>query len=151
MASDLHRDDIELASMEDDGKAILAALDKGSMVSIESDTELMYVFPEKDAYLCYIHALDEPEGRCRAFPKNSENRSMVKNMAHLADHLFEVAFKPGMQRMGVMFTAEQGIVDWLDATGTLPIEDIDFMAPYEVQDTASEEEVDKDMDEGKES
>ncbi len=133
-----HANDIQLATLEQDGEKLIAALEKGSMVAIVSGSEIMYVFVQDGSYLCYIHALDAPEGRCRAFPRDVEHRAVIKNLAQLSDQLFEVEYKPGMERMGVMFTAEQGIVQYLDVTGKLPIEDVDFMSAYETP--ASEED-----------
>ncbi|MBR6654615.1 MAG: hypothetical protein IKL27_07795 [Oscillospiraceae bacterium] len=44
------------------------------------------------------------------------------------DQLFEIEFGPEMDFMGVMVAAEQGIINFLDSIGQLPIEDHDFMA-----------------------
>ncbi len=132
-----HSNDIRLSTLEQDGEKVIKTLEKGSMVAIFSGTETMYVFIQGNYYLCYIHALDAPEGRAKSFPRDVAHRAIIKNLAALGDQLFEVEYKPGMDRMEIMFTAEQGIVQYLDVTGKLPVEDMDFMSPYE--QTAEEE------------
>ncbi len=132
-----HSNDIRLSTLEQDGEKVLATLEKGSMVAIFSGHETMYIFQQGKHYLCYIHALDEPEGRAKSFPRDATHRAIIKNLASLGDQLFEVEYQPGMDRMEIMFTAEQGIVQYLDVTNQLPVEDMDFMSPYEK--TANEE------------
>ncbi len=134
-----HSNDIQLSVLEKDGDALMQALDRGHMVAILAENELMFVFSEGRRYLCYIHALDAEEGRAKAFPRDEEHRAVIRHMAQLGDLFFEAQFKPGMERMGVMFAAEQGIIRYLDVTGQLPVEDVDFMAPYEAKQESEEE------------
>ena len=79
-------------------------------------------------YRCFIHPLGAEEGRQKAFPMDEEHRAVIKNLANLADQLFEIQFGPDMHPMGVMVAAEQGIIEFLDLIGQLPAEDHDFMA-----------------------
>ncbi len=122
-----HANDLRLSTLEK-GSDVLAVLDKGSMVAVFSGRETMYIFRQSNHYLCYIHALDEPEGRAKSFPRDAMHQAILKNLADLGDQLFEVEYHPGMDRMEIMFTAEQGIVQYLDVTGKLPMDDMDFMS-----------------------
>jgi len=79
-------------------------------------------------YRCFIHKMDAEEGRQKAFPVNERNRAMFKNLASLADGLFEITPKGHMNPLGAMVAAERGIIAYLDATGQLPAEDQDFMS-----------------------
>ena len=109
------------------------------MVGVLSKNEIMYVFTFQNEYQCFIHPLDAEEGRRKAWPVNERNTAMLKNLASLADQLFEITPKEGMDPMGVMVSAERGIISYLDATGQLPAEDFDFMEWKDQPNTAQDE------------
>lgn len=122
-----HDNDVRLRLMEKDGERLLRALANGKMVGVLSGMEIMYIFVFRDAYQCFIHKMDAEEGRRRSFPMDERNTAMVKNLAAAADQMFEITPKPDMHPMGVMVAAEKGIISYLDHTGQLPAEDVDFM------------------------
>lgn len=122
-----HRNDVRLRLMEKDGDKLIRALGNAKMVGVLSGMEIMYVFVFRDQYQCFIHKLDAEEGRRRAFPLNERNTAMMKNLVSAADQLFEITPKPDMDPMGVMVAAERGIISYLDMTGQLPADDVDFM------------------------
>ena len=132
---DDHKNDIELGPLgKEDGK-ITKSVRAGNMVAVLSGMEIMYVFLYRGEYQCFIHPLDGEEGRHKSFPVNERNTAMLSNLNSAADQLFEIKFKAHMDFMGVMVTAEQGIIRLLDSLGTLPAEDVDFMAPINKEDT----------------
>ena len=122
-----HKNDVRLLLMEKDGDKLIRALGNAKMVAVLSGMEIMYVFVFRDQYLCFIHKFDAEEGRQKAFPVNERNTAMMKNLTSAADQLFEITPKPNMDPMGVMVAAERGIISYLDMTGQLPAEDVDFM------------------------
>ena len=122
-----HDNDVRLRMMEKDGDRLLRALSNGKMVGVLSGMEIMYVFVFMDQYQCFIHKFDAEEGRRRGFPMDERNTAMIKNLASAADQLFEITPKPDMHPLGVMQAAEKGIIAYLDMTGQLPAEDVDFM------------------------
>lgn len=117
---------ISIGPLAKDGEKLIASLEKGNMVAILSGAEIMYTLLNGD-YLCYIHPIGAEEGRAKRLPHTAECRAIVKNLAELADQLFEVEFDKGMHVLGVMQAAENGIVAFLDSIGQLPADDIDFM------------------------
>jgi hypothetical protein len=123
---------ISIGPLAKDGEKLIAALEKGRMVAILSKAEIMYTLLDGD-YLCYIHPIGAEEGRAKRLPRTEECRAVVKNLANLADQLFEVEFHPGMDVMGVMQAAENGIVEFLDSIGQLPADDVDFMTGETIQ------------------
>ena len=128
-----HKNDVEIGPLGKDGEKMLRSIRDGNMIAILSGTEIMYTFLYRGAYQCFIHPMDAPDGRHKAFEVNERNTAMMKNLPSAADQLFEIRFGAEMDFMGVMVAAEQGIIRFLDSLGTLPAEDFDFMAPLEEQ------------------
>lgn len=124
--ADKQEQKISLGPLGKDGEKLIASLEKGNMVAILSGMEIMYTLLRGD-FLCYIHPIGAEEGRAKRLPPNEECRAVVKNLANLADQLFEVEFDKHMDVMGVMQAAENGIVAFLDSIGQLPADDVDFM------------------------
>ncbi len=123
-----HHNDVQLKPLEMDGEKLLETLRAGKMVGVLSKMEMMYVFLYHGGYHCFIHPLDGEEGRRKSFPENERNTAMFKNLTAAADQLFAITPKEGMDPMGVMVAAERGIIAYLDMTGQLPAEDVDFMS-----------------------
>ncbi len=124
---DNHANDVRLRLMDMDGDRLIRALSNAKMVAILSGSEIMYVFVFRDEYQCFIHKLDAEEGRRKGFPLNERNTAMIRNLTSTADRVFEITPKPNMHYMGVMEAAERGIIAYLDMTGQLPADDVDFM------------------------
>ncbi len=125
---DNHANDVRLRLMPMDGDRLIRALGNAKMVGILSGSEVMYVFVFQNQYQCFIHKLDAEDGRRRGFPINERNTAMIKNLTSAADKLFEITPKPDMHPLGVMAAAERGIISYLDMTGQLPADDVDFMS-----------------------
>lgn len=117
---------LEISPLKKEGESLIGALEKGHMVAVLSKGEILYAFLEEQ-YLCYIHPIGSEEGRCKRFPKTEQSRAVIKNLAELADQLFEVKYESYMHHLGVMATAEQGIVEFLNAIGQMPVDDFDFV------------------------
>lgn len=129
---------VRLEPAKKDGEELLRIIEGGDMAAILSKNEVMYVYFNRD-YRCYIHPLGAEEGRCHAFAKNTQNRAIIKNLAELADQIFRVVYKKNMDPIGVMVAAENGIIAYLDATGQLPAEDVDFMSWQDAPDDSENE------------
>lgn len=119
-------DRITIEPLGKDGDKLMEALGKGHMAALLSQMEILYVFEGK-AFDCYIHPLGSEEGRCKRFEKTEQGRAMIKNLATLADQMFEVTYEKHMHQLGVMASAEQAILEFLDAIGQSPAQDFDFM------------------------
>ena len=130
-----HQNDVELRPLEKKGDKLLSTLEEGKMVAVQSGLEIMYILLLRHEYRCFIHEMDAEEGRQKAFPVNERNRAMFRNLASLADGLFEIIPKEHMNPMGAMVAAERGIIAYLDATGQLPAKDQDFMSWQEATNT----------------
>lgn len=113
--------------MPKDGDKLLTALNSAKMVAVLSKNEIMYTFVFRDQYQCFIHPLEAEEGRHKAWEVNERNTAMLKNLTSVADLLFEITPKGDMDPIGVMVAAEKGIIAFLDKTGQLPADDVNFM------------------------
>ena len=141
--------EVELGPLGKEKGKILNSLRSGSMVAVLSGMELMYVYPLNGDYHCFIHPLDSEEGRHKAFEVNERNSAMLDNLYSAADALFEICFEPGLNLMGVMVTAERGIIGYLDMTGNLPARDMDFMDwQNKEQNQENEKETESDIGKG---
>ena len=122
------KNDVEIGPLGKDGEKLIASIRAGNMVGILSGTEVMYTFLYRGKYQCFIHPLAAEEGRHKDWAVNEKNTAMIKNLANLADQLFEIKFGAQMDFMGVMVAAEKGIIEFLDSVGQLPADDVDFMS-----------------------
>ena len=138
--------EVELAPLGREKGKILKSLHDGNMVAVLSGMELMYIYALRGKYHCFIHPLDSEDGRHKAFDADERNSAMLDNLYSAADALFEICFEAGLDLMGVMVTAERGIVGYLDMTGNLPARDMDFM---DWQNKEQENEIEKESDFGK--
>ena len=133
-------DKIQLSFLDTKKTKIIESVDDGNMVCVMSGLEVMYVFLYYGEYHCFIHKFDDEEGRHKSFKITAKNRAMLNNLDSAADHIFEVKFKKGMDHMGIMVAAEKGIISYLDMTGKLPAEDVDFMEYTESENKKEEEQ-----------
>jgi len=128
-----NEDKIELSFLDKEKCKITDSLREGNMVAILSGMEIMYVVQLQRMYRCMIHKFDAEEGRHKSFEINARNTAMLNNLNSAADQVFQIRFDKKMDLVGVMVTAERGIISYLDMTGQLPAEDVDFMGWQEVE------------------
>ena len=124
-------DEIEVGPLPKNGDKLIEAVGNGSIAAILSENEVMYIFIFRNLYQCFIHPLDGPEGRHKAWTIDEKSDAVIKNLAELGDQLFEIKYKPDMDFMSVMVSAEKAIINFLDMMGTLPAQDHDFMEPLD--------------------
>ncbi len=122
------KNDVEIGPLAKDGEKLIGSIRAGNMVAILSGGEVMYTFLYRGRYQCFIHPLAAEEGRRKDWTVSEKNTAMIKNLANLADQLFEIRFGAQMDFMGVMVAAEKGIIQFLDSIGELPADDVDFMS-----------------------
>ena len=133
-------DKIELGFLDKEKTKIMDSVDDGKMVAVLSGMEIMYIFLYYGEYQCFFHKFDAEDGRRKSFKMTEKNRAVLNNLDSAADGLFEIGFKKGMDLMGVMVAAERGIISYLDMTGQLPAEDVDFMQWKQPENQKEEEQ-----------
>ena len=134
-----NEDKVQLSFLDKEKEKIIDHVEKGEMVAVLSGMEIMYVFLYRNQYQCFIHKFDAEDGRRRSFDRSARNRAMLNNLNSAADNLFLIEAAKDMDYMGVMVAAERGIISYLDMTGQLPAEDMDFMSWKDEQEEKKEE------------
>ncbi len=84
------------------------------------------LFWRSNIYVTSIR-LDQRKDAASAFQRPSRAGRLSKILQQVADELFEVKYESYMHHLGVMATAEQGIVEFLNAIGQMPVDDFDFV------------------------
>ena len=135
-----NEDKIELSFLDKEKDSITDSLKQGNMVAVLSGMEIMYVVLLRDMYRCMIHMFDAEDGRHKSFEVNDRNTAMLNNLNSAADQIFQIRYDKKMDLMGVMVTAERGIISYLDMTGQLPAEDVDFMGWQEAENQKEEKQ-----------
>ena len=135
-----NEDKVRLSFLDKEKANLIDSVEGGNMVAVMSGMEVMYVFLHDNMYHCVIHKFDAEEGRQKAFERTARNRAMLNNLNSAADHIFEIGYQKDMDRLGVMVAAEKGIISYLDMTGQLPAEDVDFMSWQEPDDQKEDEQ-----------
>ena len=135
-----NEDKIELSFLDKEKDSITDSLKQGNMVAVLSGMEIMYVVLLRDMYRCMIHKFDAEDGRHKSFEVNDRNTAMLNNLNSAADQIFQIRYDKKMDLMGVMGTAERGIISYLDMTGQLPAEDVDFMGWQEAENQKEEKQ-----------
>ena len=135
-----NEDKIELSLLDKEKDSITDSLKQGNMVAVLSGMEIMYVVLLRDMYRCMIHKFDAEDGRHKSFEVNDRNTAMLNNLNSAADQIFQIRYDKKMDLMGVMVTAERGIISYLDMTGQLPAEDVDFMGWQEAENQKEEKQ-----------
>jgi hypothetical protein len=139
------KQDVELGPLGKKKGKIINSLNAGNMVAVLSGMEMMYVLKLQGSYHCFIHPFDSEEGRHKAWEINERNTAMLDNLYSAADSLFEIRFSKELNLMGVMVAAERGIIAYLDMTGNLPAQDMDFMDWQEQENSTQEDSKHEDV------
>ena len=120
-------ENINLDLLPKDGERVLKELETGNMVAMRSKNEFMYVLDFDGQFHMFSHTPGAPGGGQRQFPKDEKYTATVRNLAEISDSVFLVEFDKGLNLYGVMYTAEEAILEMFpgddrDADGM-----IDFM------------------------
>ena len=120
-------ENINLDLLPKDGERVLRELETGNMVAMRSKNEFMYILDFDGQFHMFSHTPGAPGGGQRQFPKDEKYTATVRNLAEISDAVYLVEFDKDLNLYGVMYTAEEAILEMFpgddrDADGM-----IDFM------------------------
>ena len=104
-------EDISLDMLPKDGERILTELAAGNMIVARSKNDFLYIIDHDGQFHMYSHTTGAPGGGQRQVPKDEKYTATVRKMADLADAIFLVEYDKSLNLYGVMYTAEEGILD----------------------------------------
>jgi hypothetical protein len=120
---------ITLDVLPKDGNRILEELSKGNMVAVRSKNDFMYILDEGDLYRLFFHTPGTQDGGRKGLPKNEKNTAIIRSFAEIADALFLVEFDRGMDLLGVLASAEEGILNMYPGDDRDADEMVEFSIP----------------------
>ena len=121
-------DNINLDLLPKDGERALEELAGGNMVVMRSKNEFMYILDFDDQFHMFSHTPGAPGGGQRQFPKDEKYTATVRNLANISDAVYLVEFDKGLNLYGVMYTAEEAILEMFPGEDRDSDGVIDFMA-----------------------
>ena len=133
-------DIIDLEVLGKEGEKLLAALGEGKLVAARSKDDFLYILEKDGEYHLFTHHLGAPEGGSKRFPKDEKYTAMMKSLATVSDAVFGVSFAPDMNLIGVMASAEHGILSMFPGEGNDEDGVITFAVPGEDDETSVEGE-----------
>jgi hypothetical protein len=132
---------INLDVLTEDEDKLIEVLDGGAMAAFRSGNDFLYVIKDsrENEYRLFSHTPGSPGGGTRSFPSDEKHLAMVRKLLNVADHAYLVEFDSGMDIMGVMAGAEEGILtafpgDDRDSDGT-----VEFKIPGDEDDDEPKE------------
>ena len=104
-------EEINLDILPKDGERILKELSDGNMIVTRSKNDFLYVLDFDDQFHMFTHTIGAPGGGQRQFPKDEKHTAIVRKLADISDAVYLAEFDKGMNLYGVMYTAEEAILE----------------------------------------
>ena len=104
-------ENINLDMLPKEGERALKELAAGNMVVARSKNDFLYIVVIDDQFHMFSHTAGAPGGGQRQFPRDEKYTATVRNLAEIADAVFLVEFEKNLNLYGVMYTAEEGILE----------------------------------------
>ena len=104
-------ENVNLDLLPKDGERLLKELADGNMVITRSKNDFLYILDFDGQFHMFSHTSGAPGGGQRQFPKDEKYTAVVRNLAEISDAVYLAEFDKSMNLYGVMYTAEEGILD----------------------------------------
>ena len=122
-------DNISLDVLPKEADELMKALDNKNMAVARSKSDFLYILESDGEFLLFSHTAGTPGGGRKKFPKDEKYTAMIRNLANLADALFQVEFDKSLDLFGVMASAEEGILTMFPGEDREGNGDIEFIVP----------------------
>lgn len=104
-------ENISLDVLPKDGERLLSELAEGKMVVARSKNDFLYIIDMNGEFHIFSHTAGAPGGGQKQFPKDEQYTAIVKKMADLADAVYVAEYDKSFNLYGVMYSAEEGILE----------------------------------------
>lgn len=112
-----------------DPDRLMESLAGKNMAVARSKNDFLYILEQDGEFLLFSHTPGSPGGGRKQFPKDEKYTAMIRNLAHLADALFQVEFDESFNIYSVMASAEEGILSMFPGENRDEDADIEFIIP----------------------
>ena len=104
-------ENINLDLLPKDGERMLVELAAGNMVIARSKNTFLYIIEFSGQFHMFMHTPGAPGGGQRQFPKDEKNMAIVRKLADISDAVYMAEYDKSLNLYGVMYTAEEGILE----------------------------------------
>ena len=108
---DAAMENINLDLLQKDGERMLQELAAGNMVVARSKNDFLYIIDHGGQFHMFRHSPGAPGGGQKKFPKNEQYTATVSRLADISDAVYLVEYDKSLNLFGVMYTAEEGILE----------------------------------------
>lgn len=122
-------ENISLSLMPTDSDTLMDTLAVGDMVAARSKSDFLYILESDDEFCLFSHSLHSHGGGRKNFKKDERSQAMVRNLANLAETLYQVEYGDDFDLISVMASAEQAIISMFPGDGQGEDEQIEFIVP----------------------
>ena len=124
-------ENINLDVLPKDGARILAELTAGNMVIARSNNSFLYIIDFNGVFHMFSHTPGAPGGGQKQFPKNEKHTAMVRKLADISDAVYMAQYEKSLNLYGVMYTAEEAILEMFPGDDRDSDGMVDFGLPEE--------------------
>ena len=103
--------DIKLDVLPKEGNRLLKELGEGNMVIARSKNDFVYIVAFDDMFHLFSHTPGAQEGGQKQLPIDEKNTAVMRKIAEMSDAVFVAEFNKDLNLYGVMYTAEEGILE----------------------------------------
>ncbi len=120
---------INLDILPKDGDKIISELHNGNMIVARSKNDFLYIVDHNNEFHLFSHTPGSQNGGQKRFPKDEKHTAIIRNLANLAESLYIAIFDKTLNIYGVMYSAEEGILNMFPGDNRETDEDIEFVVP----------------------
>ena len=122
-------DDINLDIIPNEGERMLKELSDGKMIIARSKNDFIYIVAYDEQFHMFAHTPGNEGGSQKQFPVGEESLAVVRKIAELADTVFMAEFNKDYNLYGVMYTAEEAILELFPGDDRDADRTVDFGLP----------------------
>ena len=108
---DTNNDDINLDVLPKESERVFKELSDGNLVIARSKNDFIYIVAFDEQFHIFMHTPGQESGAQKQYPVGEEAFAVVRSVIELADVVYMAVFDKSLNLYGVMYTAEEGILE----------------------------------------